>query len=237
MKKLAYLLAIASSLAVAASPPTTATIPTSTDATCSQLGEIAYWAATAHLAKSDERRLSEARANALQPNNVRPAVPLKLIESANAAGMMSYGNAGPGLSSLEAARADGVLAAMNVYRLCLEGSLAGKEPNPWTQAARTAEATILYDKQSIRRTSLGATLWTLTNFNATEMIEGKSHKSAKTQFEFDCQAERYRVLATIFYADTAGLGKVNSSTSQVEPWNPVAPTTMAHRLMGIVCAR
>jgi len=237
MKKLAYFLAIAPSIAVTAPPATTATIPESTDATCSQLGEIAYWAATAHLAKSDERRLSEARANALRPNKVRPAISSKLIESANASGVMSHGNAGPGLSSLEAARADGILAAMNVYRLCLESSLASKEPNPWTQVARTAEATILYDKQSIRRTSLGATLWTLTNFNATEVIEGKSHKSAKTQFEFDCQTERYRVLATIFYADTAGLGKVNSSTSLVEPWNPVAPKTMAHSLMGIVCAR
>lgn len=223
--------------AVAAPPQAGNTIPESTAAICSQLGQIAYWASTAHLAKSDERRLSEVRSAALRPNRLRAEVPEKLIGSAELAGSTSHGNAGEGLTSLEAAREDGILAAMYVYRQCLEGKLDGGGRSGWTSVARSVEATVFYDQDTVRASSLGATLWTLTNFASTEVLEGKSYLSSKAQFEFDCRAERYRVLGSIFYAGTDGTGKVTTSTSQTEPWSPVAPRTIALRLMKIACVR
>ena len=212
-------------------------VPQSTAAICRDLGQITYWAATAHLEKADERHLSEAVADAAKPNKIRPAVPRGWVEAARLAGSTSHGNAGAGLTLLDAARADAIAGALGVYEMCLDGRLRGEQPAGWSQVARSVEATIFVDKSATKPTTNGATVWTLTNFNASEVLEGKTYRSAKTQFEFDCPADRYRVLATIFYEGSGGTGKVASTTSLVEAWNPVAPKTLAQRLKAVACAR
>lgn len=235
MRKLLLLLLSWPCLAFAA-PPLPASDASLTD-TCSQLGQIAYWAATAHLAQADERRLNEARSDALRSNQLRSALPKHLVEYANSAGAMSHGNAGQGLSSLEAARADAVIAAMDVYGRCLAGRLPAQAPSDWFKLTQSAEASVSYDRTSLRKTSVGSTIWTLTTFYVSERLDGKTYRSAKGQFEFNCKAERYRVLGTLFYEGAGASGKVVSTTSEVEPWAPIAPGTMAQTLMAVACVR
>lgn len=205
-------------------------------AVCNQLGIVAYWAATAHIAEADNKQLLKEVADAGRPNRVRPAIPPKQIEAARWVGVSSHGNAGLGLTSLEAARAGAIASALHVYHTCLGGGHNDERASTWSQVARSVEATVFHDRKSVRRGSNGATLWTLTNFASPEVLDGKTYRSAKTQFEYDCTGERYRVLATIFYDGLDGNGKVTSSTSQTEPWNPVAPHTMAHQLLKLACA-
>ena len=107
----------------------------------------------------------------------------------------------------------------------------------WTLLTRSVEATISYDKASIKKSTAGVKLWTLTNFASVEVMNGHSYRSAKGQFEFDCPGERYRVVATIYYEMSNGAGKVIESTSLVEQWNPVAPKTMANILLDVACAK
>ena len=115
---------------------------------------------------------------------------------------------------------------------------AGSSVNAdWSQVGRTVEATVSYDKQTLRKTGSMARIWTLTNFAATEVIEGKSHRSAKSQYEYDCVEERYRLLATIFYELPSGSGKVTASVATPEQWYPVGPKTMAERLWKVACER
>ena len=114
---------------------------------------------------------------------------------------------------------------------------AGQSLADWTPVARSLEATISYDKETVKKSAAGVVIWTLTNFVSTEVLDGKHYQSAKTQFEFDCPGERYRVVATIFYEMANGTGRVINSTSLVEQWNPVAPKTMAQRLLKVACAK
>lgn len=207
-----------------------------TSATCSALGQISYWAATAHLSEADKRLLAQVRSDALQPNKLRKAVPKSLVQAAELAGVMSHGNAGEGNTSLQAARQDAVLTALDVHSQCVAGTFGHKEVAGWTSIGRSAGAAVLYDKASVRRVGNSLTVWVLSNFSTPEVIDGKSHRSAKAKFEYECRAERYRVLGTIYYADAGGQGKVTGSTSLVEAWNPVAPRTMAEDLMKELCA-
>ena len=79
-------------------------------------------------------------------------------------------------------------------------------------------------------------MWTLTNFTSTEVIEGRGHRSAKSQYEYDCAGERYRLVATIFYELGGGNGKVTHSEATTGAWYPVAPKSLAERLWKIACA-
>jgi hypothetical protein len=105
----------------------------------------------------------------------------------------------------------------------------------WSQVARSVEATIFYDRDSLRKSGSMVKMWTLTNFTSTEVIEGKSHRSAKSHYEYDCAEERYRLLATIFYELPGGNGKVTASEASLGPWYPVAPQSMAQRLWKVAC--
>jgi hypothetical protein len=106
----------------------------------------------------------------------------------------------------------------------------------WSQVTRSVEATIFYDRDSLRKSGTLVKMWTLTNFASTEIIEGKSHRSAKSQYEYDCAGERYRLLATIFYELADGAGKVTASEASLGSWYPVAPQSMAQRLWKVACA-
>ena len=94
---------------------------------------------------------------------------------------------------------------------------------------------MFYDKDSLRKAGTMTKMWTLTNFTSTEVIEGKLHRSAKSQYEYDCAGERYRLVASIFYELGGGSGKVTHSEASLGSWYPVAPQSMAQRLWKIAC--
>ena len=107
----------------------------------------------------------------------------------------------------------------------------------WTRVGRTSEATIFFDQETIRRSGQLVKMWTLTNFTISERIEGKQYQSAKTQFEYDCREERSRVLAATFYSLLNGAGVVTASESNIEPWYPIAPKTIAVKLWKYACGK
>jgi hypothetical protein len=122
-KRQAFLVALIPCVAAASPTYETIRVPQATSAICGQLGEVAYWAATSHLSKKDKQRLTKAEFDARAPNKLRPAIPAALIDEARKFGVISHGNAGPGNTSLDGARADGIGTAMLVYEMCLEGRL------------------------------------------------------------------------------------------------------------------
>ena len=127
-----------------------------------------------------------------------------------------------------------VRTLLALISLSLHSALAFAE---WTHVDRSTDATLLADKSTIRRAGSNAKMWTLTNFARVKVIKGKKHRSVKTQFEFDCNDEQLRVLALIFYAQADGKGAVTFSMSDVEPWTPVAPETIASQLLMFACSR
>ncbi|HEY4072779.1 MAG TPA: hypothetical protein VGM52_06720 [Herbaspirillum sp.] len=101
----------------------TVKIPEKTDATCHDLGIVAFWASTSHLSKLDKKRQAEAEADAYQKNPQRPAIPKALVEAARLQGTTAHGNAGAGNTNLDAAREDAIYAALMTYSMCVDGRL------------------------------------------------------------------------------------------------------------------
>lgn len=98
-------------------------LPPALASTCSDLAEMSYWASTAHLMKRDKERLAKLEADARKSNASRQAIAEAPIKEAVGHGLRSHGNAGPGLKNLDDARSDGIITALMVYQMCLEGKL------------------------------------------------------------------------------------------------------------------
>lgn len=98
-------------------------LPPALSGACSDLAELTYWASTAHLAKRDKDRLARLEGDARKPNASRQGIPEAMIREAVGHGLRSHGNAGPGLKNLDEARSDGIITALMVYQMCLEGKL------------------------------------------------------------------------------------------------------------------
>ncbi len=96
-------------------------------ATCGDLSEIAYWAATANFSATDENKLILAKKNAGKANNLRAAISPEIIAAAVRSGVTSHGNAGEGNSNINAARSDAILSATGTYAMCLDGRIIPDE--------------------------------------------------------------------------------------------------------------
>jgi hypothetical protein len=107
----------------------------------------------------------------------------------------------------------------------------------WTQVGRTVEATVFVDTSTIQRSGQMSKMWTLTNFAKPEEIEGRTHRSSKAQFEYDCKAMRSRVMAVFMYALPDGKGTVNHAASGAEPWYPVVPNSISSSVWKIACGK
>ena len=105
----------------------TVQVPAITSATCGDLAEISFWAATAHLSKKDDSNLVTVKQNASKANNLRPGIPMAIIDKAELYGVTSHGNAGEGNSNLDAARKDAIVSATITYEMCLDGRIMPNE--------------------------------------------------------------------------------------------------------------
>jgi hypothetical protein len=107
----------------------------------------------------------------------------------------------------------------------------------WIKAGKTVEATFFYDAKSIQRSNGRAKMWVLTNFPRPIEVEGKTHQSSKTRFEYNCAGEKSRVDGTYFYALLDGKGEVTAAEASVNDWYSIAPKTIAVPLWKVACGR
>lgn len=105
----------------------TVEVPEATSATCGDLAEVTHWAATAHLSKRDTSNLVTAKKNASKANNIRPGIPMEIIDKAELYGVTAHGNAGEGNINLDAAREDAIGSAILTYEMCLDGRIIPDE--------------------------------------------------------------------------------------------------------------
>ena len=119
-KLLAVLFSLVPAISLAASP---IYIPDHVSTICTDLATVTYWASTEHLSKLDKRNADEAVKSGGAANKQRNGIAVSRLQKARSMGAMSHGNSGNGLSNLESARQDGILAAIQTYESCLKGGL------------------------------------------------------------------------------------------------------------------
>jgi hypothetical protein len=110
----------------------------------------------------------------------------------------------------------------------------------WTQIGVSRKAgdafTLYVDPATIQRNGNLARIWDLQDFREPQSVDGQLYLSEKTQIEFDCEAKKARVLATIDCADRMCTGKVVYSDADTSEWTAVGANTLGELEWKAACA-
>lgn len=110
----------------------------------------------------------------------------------------------------------------------------------WTQigvSRKTDDAFTLYvDLATAQRNGNLVRIWDLQDFPEPQRIDGQTYLSEKTQIEFDCEAKKARVLATIDCAGRMCSGKVVYSDADVSEWTAVGANTLGELEWKAACS-
>lgn len=78
-------------------------------------------------------------------------------------------------------------------------------------------------------------IWFLFDLKTVQKIFGRGFLSARSQQQFDCKAERMRILAQAFFDGNMANGNLVYSDSTEQSWEPVAPDTNGKFLWKTAC--
>ena len=110
----------------------------------------------------------------------------------------------------------------------------------WTQIGvshKPGDAFTLYvDTATIQRNGNLVRIWDLQDFREPQTVDGQLYLSEKTQIEFDCEAKKARVLATIDCAGRMCNGKVVYSDADASEWTVVGANTLGELEWKAACS-
>jgi hypothetical protein len=110
----------------------------------------------------------------------------------------------------------------------------------WTQidvSNKPGDAFTLYvDTATIQRNGNLVRIWDLQDFREPQTVDGQLYLSEKTQIEFDCEAKKARVLATIDCAGRMCNGKVVYSDADASEWTAVGANTLGELEWKAACS-
>lgn len=114
-------------------------------------------------------------------------------------------------------------------------ALSGAAAAEWTPVGGNEQTTFYADLASLQAADGKARLWTMVSSAQPRKANGASYSSIRTQFEFDCAAQRVRGLQTRFHAGTLAEGEVVGSIDEAEEWEALVPGTVKDALAKVAC--
>jgi hypothetical protein len=96
--------------------------------------------------------------------------------------------------------------------------------------------TLYLDPATLQRTGKLAKMWSLHDFKELQSIDGQLYLAEKTQLEFDCEAKKVRILATIDCALKMCAGEIVYSDADATEWSAVARNTLGETAWKLACA-
>lgn len=93
------------------------------------------------------------------------------------------------------------------------------------------------DHSTIKRNGAIATSWHLMDYKKPQKFSEFSSivLSSKSQMEFDCETERFRVLSTSGHSGNMGNGNVVGNITTPTEWNSVPPGSEIRNVWRFVC--
>lgn len=92
----------------------------------------------------------------------------------------------------------------------------------WTRSGKSETKDAIYthyvDRGTIRHSGHLATMWVLKDFATTQIERGRSYRSVKSQAEFDCLEEKFRILAFHRYSRPMSDGDLVYSYTDSLKW-------------------
>ena len=107
------------------------------------------------------------------------------------------------------------------------------KPAIWTLVVGSKELSTFVDLASLSKTSSRAKMWTLFDYKDAQGPSEDKFLSAKMLSEYDCKKKRVRAISVSTYSGNMGTGKVSSSDSNPEKWEPVRMPALREMACGI----
>ena len=122
--------------------------------------------------------------------------------------------------------------------LTLVSSGAMAEWTYLTKSNSEGVITVYVKPSSVRKNGDMVKMWSMYDFKKAKVFgKEKPYLSFKQQQEFDCKEERFRFFSIIYMGGHMGEGKVLSSDSTVDDWQPIAPDTVIETLWETACGK
>jgi hypothetical protein len=90
-----------------------------------------------------------------------------------------------------------------------------------------------WDPATLRKTPNGRRAWTMANFDSAP--KSSTARSLRTLTEYDCTAERLRILQQTAYSGEMLTGETVQSINNPNPWSYVAPGTVGAMELSVFC--
>ena len=131
----------------------------------------------------------------------------------------------------------GIWSLITILWLCV-----GPVCAEWVDVAGKLEKgrtvyTVYIDTDSIHRYGDIVTLWALFDYMTIQSIVGGPWLSSKTRREYDCVAERGRLVGYMTFTGNMGSGEAVYSNSSQGAWESMAPDSIDRKLWEVACSR
>jgi hypothetical protein len=108
----------------------------------------------------------------------------------------------------------------------------------WVRVAEDPEAIAYYDPASVEHTAHVATLWELRDFRrAATSASDRVFRSAKSQTQYDCAAERGRVIVQQPFEGQMGEGRALDAPRIDGDWEAIDPGSARAAVLAQVCGK
>ena len=117
---------------------------------------------------------------------------------------------------------------------------AGNVHAAWTRAGENDDMVVYADNTTVQRTGTLARLWQLNNLKAERstavtMSAGEWYSSVRLHLEYDCAAEKARILAFVAHTAPMGGGKVVLDDKEVQAWSAITRDPIYVALYKMAC--
>lgn len=107
----------------------------------------------------------------------------------------------------------------------------------WIKVEGNEFVTFYIDPSTIRKTDNGATMLTLVDFKTVNNSGGRPHMSTKTQHEYDCTENQWRLLEYSYHSGNMGGGEIVYSEANLGTWEPVKPGSGTKTRWKLACGK
>ncbi len=116
--------------------------------------------------------------------------------------------------------------------------VSGAASAEWTDVGDNDEITLYVDKTTIRRNGNLVKMWILYDFKSASVVVGLSFLSNRSQNEYDCKEEKFRILEISYFSGQMLSGKVVISEDNMgRKWVAVPPSSVMEAQWKIACGK
>jgi hypothetical protein len=114
-------------------------------------------------------------------------------------------------------------------------ALSASAAAEWTEIGGNESITFYADVATLDSSGGTKKMWTLVGSKSERKYGEIKFSSIKTQFEFDCPAQKVRQLETAFYAGPLADGERVAGYADTGDWEPIVEGTVKDGLAKIAC--